>query len=145
MTIYQAQLKDLEILAPLFDAYRIFYKQESNLDEVKTFLKALLEKKESVVYIASINGKAIGFTQLFPLFSSVSMEPMYLLNDLYVDSNHRNKGIGEALIDRAKQLCKDENQKGLAIQTAFDNPAQHLYERQGFVKDTDLQFFWSNK
>ncbi|WCO02819.1 GNAT family N-acetyltransferase [Psychroserpens ponticola] len=142
MNIYQAKYKNLETLVPLFDAYRVFYKQESNLDDANTFLKELLKKEKSVIYIATINNKTVGFTQLYPLFSSVSMKPMYLLNDLYVDSNYRNKGIGEALINKAKQLCKDENQKGLAIQTAFDNPAQHLYERLGFVKDTDLQFFW---
>lgn len=144
MIITQAQLKDLNILAPLFDAYRVFYKQESNLEHAKTFLKELLEQKSSVIYLVFMDNKAVGFAQLFPLFSSVSMQPMYLLNDLYVDSNHRGHGLGEALINRSKQLCRDENQKGLAIQTAFDNPAQHLYERLGFIKDTDLHFFWSN-
>ena len=145
MTIRQAYLKDLEVLVPLFDAYRVFYKQKSNPKDARQFLNTLLEQESSVIYIAYINNKAVGFTQLFPLFSSVSMQPMYLLNDLYVDSNYRNQGIGEALINKAKQLCKDESQKGLAIQTAFDNPAQHLYKRLGFVKDTDLQFFWTNK
>lgn len=144
MTIIQVQYKDLDTLAPLFDAYRVFYKQESNLKGSKTFLKELLEQKTSIIYIAYIDVKAVGFTQLFPIYSSVSMQPMFVLNDLYVDSNYRNQGIGEALINRAKQLCKDKNQKGLAIQTAFDNPAQYLYERLGFVKDTDLQFFWKN-
>jgi len=142
MTIHQVKLKDLDTLAPLFDAYRVFYKQESNLDKAKGFLKELLKQKTSVIYLAYIDDKAVGFTQLFPLFSSVSMQPMYVLNDLYVDSNYRSQGIGEALINRAKQLCTDENQKGLVIQTAFDNPAQHLYERLDFIKDTDLQFFW---
>ena len=144
MIITQAQLKDLNILAPLFDAYRVFYKQESNLEHAKAFLKELLEQKSSVIYLVFMDNKAVGFTQLFPLFSSVSLQPMYLLNDLFVDSKHRGQGLGEALIKRAKQLCRDENQKGLAIQTAFDNPAQHLYERLGFIKDTDLHFFWSN-
>ena len=144
MTIHQAQLKDLNVLAPLFDAYRIFYKQESNLEASTVFLKNLLVQKKSIIFIAYINNKTVGFTQLFPIFSSVTMEPMYLLNDLYVDSNYRNKGIGEALINSAKQLCIDANQKGLAIQTAYDNPAQHLYERLGFVKDTDLHLFWKN-
>ena len=102
------------------------------------------EQNESVIYIAFINNKAVGFTQLYYLFSSVSMERMYLLNDLYVDANHRNKGVGEALIDAAKNNCKDNNFKGLAIQTAFNNPAQNLYKRLGFKKDTDLHFFWSN-
>jgi GNAT superfamily N-acetyltransferase len=72
------------------------------------------------------------------------MQPIYLLNDLFVDSNYRNKSVGHILIQAAKDLCAKNNYKGLAIQTAFDNPAQHLYERLGFKKDTDLQFFWTN-
>ncbi len=143
MKIIQAQIKHLDDLASLFDSYRMFYRQDSNLEKAKSFLKERITNKESTIYIAYINDKAIGFTQLYPLFSSVSMQPIYMLNDLFVDSNYRNKGVGNILIQAAKNLCIKNNNKGLSIQTAFDNPAQHLYERLGFKKDTDLQFFWS--
>jgi len=143
MKIIQAQIKHLDDLAPLSDGYRMFYKQDSNLEKAKSFLKERITNKESTIYIAYINDKAIGFTQLYPLFSSVSMQPIYMLNDLFVDSNYRNKGVGNVLIQAAKNLCTKNNNKGLAIQTAYNNPAQHLYERLGFKKDTDLQFFWS--
>ncbi|MCD2259309.1 GNAT family N-acetyltransferase [Psychroserpens luteolus] len=145
MTIYHAQLRDLEGLINLFDGYRVFYKQDSNPAAVKRFLTQRIVKNDSIIYIAYVDDEAAGFTQLYPLLSSVSMKPMYLLNDLYVHSKFRGQGIGEALINRAKHLCQSENNKGMAIQTAFDNPAQRLYERLGFVKDTDLHFFWSNK
>lgn len=145
MTITRAKLKDLNDLATLFDGYRTFYKQDSNIEAAKRFLKQRMLKNDSIIYIAYNNDEAVGFTQMYPLFSSVSMKPIYMLNDLFVSSKHRGEGIGEALIHRAKRLCQSENNKGLAIQTAFDNPAQHLYERLGFVKDSDLQFFWSNK
>nr|WP_321244484.1 GNAT family N-acetyltransferase [uncultured Psychroserpens sp.] len=144
MTITRAKLQDLNDLALLFDGYRTFYKQDSNIETAKRFLKQRMIKGDSIIYIAYDKEKAIGFMQLYPLFSSVSMKPMYMLNDLFVNSKYRGQGIGETLINRAKHLCQSENNKGLAIQTAFDNPAQHLYERLGFVKDTDLQFFWSN-
>ncbi|MFT5846382.1 MAG: GNAT superfamily N-acetyltransferase [Psychroserpens sp.] len=144
MTITHAKLQDLNYLAVLFDDYRTFYKQDSNIEAAKRFLKQRMVKDDSIIYIAYDNDEAIGFTQLYPLFSSVSMKPMYILNDLFVSSTYRGQGVGEALINRAKQLCKSENNKGLAIQTAFDNPAQHLYERLGFIEDTDLQFLWSN-
>ncbi|SDS55437.1 Ribosomal protein S18 acetylase RimI [Formosa sp. Hel1_31_208] len=143
MTITRAKLKDLDVLACLFDAYRVFYKQESHVTSAKRFIKKRLIHNDSIIYLAYHDDKAVGFTQLYPLFSSVAMKSMYLLNDLYVDTNYRGQGIGKALINRAKHLCHSENNKGLAIQTAHDNPAQHLYEQLGFIKDVDLHFFWS--
>lgn len=142
MTIIKAHIDHLEDLVPLFNGYRMFYKQSSEMDGARQFLIERFKNKDAVIYIAYKDEKAVGFTQLYPLLSSVSMQPMYLLNDLFIDSNHRGQGIGEALINRAKQLCVSENNKGLAIQTAFDNPAQKLYKKLGFEADTDLHFFW---
>ena len=144
MKISRAKLKDLKVLAELFDAYRIFYKQDSNISAAKRYLKQRIMQNDSIIYIAFENDDAVGFTQLYPMFSSVSMQSMYILNDLFVIPSHRNKGIGEALLDRAKHLCRSENNKGLGLQTAFDNPAQNLYSRLGFEKETDLFFFWTN-
>jgi len=142
MQIIKAHIDHLEDLVPLFDGYRMFYKQSSDKKGARHFLIERFKNKDSVVFIAYKENEAIGFTQLYPLLSSVSMQPMYLLNDLFVDANNRDQGIGEALIEKAKQLCITENNKGLAIQTAFDNPAQHLYKRLSFEMDTDLHFFW---
>lgn len=144
MHILQAKLQHIPDLIPLFDGYRMFYKQPSDYNNAKTFLTDRIKKNESVIFIAYENEYAIGFTQLYPLFSSVSMQPMYLLNDLYVESNYRGQGIGNLLIGQAKQLCRELNYKGLALQTEHTNPAQHLYERLGFVKDPDFHFFWAN-
>ena len=78
MTIERAQLKDLIDIAPLFDSYRIFYKQDSNIEPAKRFLKQRIIKIESIIYITSnSNHEAIGFVQLYPLFSTVSMKPIY--------------------------------------------------------------------
>ncbi len=145
MTIIQANIKHLNDLTPLFDGYRVFYRQKSDLNSVKDFLKDRLTKQDSIIYIAYLNDIPVGFTQLYFLFSSVSMKPMYLLNDLYIDSNYRGKNIGTSLIKKAKTHCIKKNYKGLIIQTEHTNPAQHLYQRLGFIKDEDLTFFWKNK
>ncbi|PIA82140.1 GNAT family N-acetyltransferase [Gaetbulibacter sp. 4G1] len=145
MNIIQATSEHLNHLVPLFDGYRVFYRQESNKTAVKTFLKERLTKKDSVIYLAYIDEIPVGFTQLYFLFSSVSMRPMFILNDLYIDKNYRGKSIGTSLINKAKDLCSQKQYKGIIIQTENTNPAQHLYQREGFVKDTDLTFFWTNK
>ena len=144
MKIIQGNREHLNELATLFNNYRIFYRQESNLEGVKSFLSELFLKQDSIIFIAYINNVAVGFTQLYTLLSSVSMRPMFVLNDLYIDSNYRNKQIGTALINKAKTICNENGYKGLIIQTEQTNPAQHLYQGLGFVKDKDLSFFWTN-
>jgi len=144
MKIFKADISHIKDLIPLFEGYRAFYKQDSDLDAATFFLNERLQEQDSVIFIAYINKQAVGFTQLYNLFSSVTMQRMYLLNDLYVSTKHRGKGIGEALINKAKDLAKTENQKGIAIQTAINNPAQELYKRLGFEADSDLHFFWTN-
>jgi ribosomal protein S18 acetylase RimI-like enzyme len=142
MKIIQATTKHLKDIIPLFDAYRVFYRQPSNIKAAEYFINERLSKQDSVIYLAYVNNVAVGFVQLYFLFSSVSMQPLYLLNDLYIDPNFRNLKIGTSLIDKAKELCRDKNYKGLIIQTEKSNPAQHLYQREGFIKDEDLSFFW---
>lgn len=145
MPIIKAKSEHLEDLLPLFDGYRVFYRQESNLAQAKTFLEERLRKQDTLIYVAYKKDKAIGFIQLFHSFSSVSMQPLYILNDLYVDKKYRKQGVGIALLNKAKQICKKDNYKGLALQTETTNPAQKLYEHLGWKKDKDLHYFWLNE
>ncbi|MBT8272073.1 MAG: GNAT family N-acetyltransferase [Flavobacteriaceae bacterium] len=142
--IVRAHVEHVPDLIPLFDAYRMFYRQHSDFSGAQQFLKDRLSNNESVVFIAFADENAIGFVQLFPVFSSVTMEPMYILNDLYVEENYRGKGIGKMLIDQAKDLCREKKLKGLVLQTEADNPAQQMYEHLQFKQDTDLHYFWLN-
>lgn len=145
MTIIRANITHLEDLAPLFDAYRVFYRQPTNIEGVKPFLIERLTKQDTIIYIAYINNKPAGFTHLFHSFSSVSMQPIFILNDLFVNTNYRKKGVGVALMNKAKDTCKDLKYKGIGLQTETTNPAQFLYESLGWKKDLDLQYFWTNE
>ncbi|MCF6296125.1 MAG: GNAT family N-acetyltransferase [Flavobacteriaceae bacterium] len=145
MTIIKAHIEHLDLIVSLFDAYRVFYKRPSNKDAAKQFLFERLKNRDSIIFLALIENKAVGFTQLYTSFSSVSMQPIYILNDLYVTKEFRKQGVGVALLNKAKQLCRDNNYKGLSLQTETTNPAQHLYESLGWEKDPDLQYFWTNK
>lgn len=132
----------LNTLVPLFDSYRVFYKQASNPEEARKFLRERFQNKDSVIFIAmDQEGKGLGFVQLYPSFSSVSMQPTYILNDLYVASEARKKGIGEALMERAKEFAIAQNSKGLTLETAIDNPAQKLYKRLGWKQDLEVNHY----
>ena len=139
MIIRRAKKKDIDKLSVLFDKYRIFYKQQSDVDNAKLFLKKRMKRKESVIFVAEERKELIGFTQLFPIFSSVSMKRTWLLNDLYVNEKARGMGAGTKLLNAAREFGKETNSKWLLLQTAADNfTAQKVYEKNGWVKETDF-------
>ena len=137
--IKKASVENVKIIAPLFDAYRVFYEQESNIDAAVAFLYERLSKNESTIFIAFINDVAVGFTQLYPIFSSVSLRTAWLLNDLFVAENARQQGVAEALLNKAKEFGVEKNAGWLLLETAFNNyKAQSVYEKNGWIKQTDF-------
>ncbi|MBB6099967.1 ribosomal protein S18 acetylase RimI-like enzyme [Deinobacterium chartae] len=139
LTLRRATLEDLPTLVPLFDAYRQFYGQPPDLATAAHFLQARLERGESVVLLAEVGGQAVGFTQLYGSFSSVRVGRVWILNDLYVSPAARGRGAGAALLEAAADFARQDGALGLSLQTAHDNhTAQALYERLGWVRDTDF-------
>ena len=96
----RAELDDLDALAPLFDAYRQFYGEASDLPGARIFLGDRLKRGESVIFLAVVDRAVVGFTQLYPSFSSVSMKRLWVLNDLFVTPDARTSGAGRALLER---------------------------------------------
>lgn len=142
MEIYKATLRDAEGISKLFDQYRVFYEQASNIDAAKHFIQERFEKNDSVIFVAVENGKYVGFTQLYPSFSSVAMKRLWILNDLYVDEGSRQSGVGRKLLAAAKQYAMETKAKGLQLQTAVDNfTAQRLYELDGWKKDNNSFYY----
>ena len=138
ITIREALLEDLHELAAIFDLYRIFYGQETDVEGAAAFLFERMEHRESVILIAEDveQGRIAGFTQLYPAFSSISMKRSYILNDLYVREEYRRQGIARLLLEAAKGYAKLARAKGLSLSTAVTNVrAQQLYEQSGYVRD----------
>lgn len=143
VTIWQATTDDLEQLAVLFDAYRIFYKKDTDVEKVKAFLADRITNQESVIFVtADDEGRLTGFVQLYPLFSSTRMQRLWLLNDLYVLANCRGQGLSVILINKAKEHCINTGACGLMLETAKSNHiGNRLYPKTGFVLDTDHHFY----
>ena len=139
-TIVRAGRNELDDLVPLFDGYRQFYGQRSDLPAARGFLRDRIERDESVIYLAYANGgEATGFTQLYPSFSSVSLKPLWILNDLFVRSDVRRGGVGRALLERARRHALETGAKGLVLNTGVTNQAaQTLYESCGWLRDEEF-------
>ncbi|WP_306304762.1 GNAT family N-acetyltransferase [Paenibacillus pini] len=134
--VKQATIEDLEEVISLFNEYRIFYKQESDLEGARCFLFDRFEHRESVIFLVkeSESNKPVGFTQLYPLFSSVSMKRSWILNDLYVVDEYRSRGIAQLLLDSAKIYAKQTKAKGLGLSTSNDNDRAQKYTNEMDIK-----------
>lgn len=134
--IRQGEPADIEVIAPLFDCYRQFYGCSSDINAVRAFLSARLDHNESVIFIAISDYAAVGFAQLYPCFSSVSLADTFILNDLYVRQDSRRKGIGSSLLNAVVRHAKCVGAVRLTLTTAVNNKmAQALYEGSGWTRD----------
>lgn len=136
MQVRRAGPQDLEALAVLFDAYRCFYGQPTDIARARDWLRTRMRFGESVVLVAERDGMAVGFTQLYPMFSSVRTARTWILNDLYVDASARRGGVARSLLDAAVQFARDDGAVGIALETMRDNaPARALYRAAGWDED----------
>jgi ribosomal protein S18 acetylase RimI-like enzyme len=142
--ITQASVDDLAALTPMFDGYRQFYGQPSDLYVAREFLLERLHNQESVIFMArdEATHKAIGFTQLYPSFSSVSAARIFIVNDLYVSPLARGHKVGAKLLQAAIAHGRAKGAKRLSLSTGVLNKrAQALYEGQGWELNTRFQAY----
>ncbi len=134
--IRRAALLDIEAVVPLFDAYRMFYGQPSDPQRARDWLRARVEAGESVVLLAERDGAAVGFVQLYPMFTSVGTARTWILNDLYVVAEARRGGVARALLDAAAEFARGDGARSIVLETTRDNePARALYRNAGWNED----------
>lgn len=139
-SVRQAVLADLEELATLFDQYRQFQGQPSELAAASSFLRERFNHGESVLFICHDGDAAVGFAQLYPSFSSVSLSRVFVVNDLFVHASGRRKGVASMLLSAIESYAWSFGSARVTLNVARGNhPAQRLYEEQGWKQDD--QFF----
>ncbi|MDI2143234.1 MULTISPECIES: GNAT family N-acetyltransferase [unclassified Pseudomonas] len=134
----RASAEHLDAVATLFDGYRGFYGQPSNLEQSRAFIAERMAANESAIFLVEDeNGEALGFVQLYPTFSSIDAHRTWLLSDLFTTPAARGRGVGRLLMNTARDFAVETGAKGLVLETATDNfTAQRLYESLGWVRDT---------
>jgi len=146
MRIIKATLEHLDLLAPLFVRYREFYGQLPFPDSSRSFLKKRIERGESVIYLAlpddDDDSKLMGFCQLYPSFSSLSLKRVWILNDIFVAEDSRRMLVADHLMREAKRMAKETNAVRMRVSTSSDNEvAMKTYESIGFREDTEFKSY----
>ena len=132
----RADAGDVAVLAPLFDAYRVFYEQRSDIDAARRFVAQQLAAGTSVFFIAYAGEHAAGFVRLYPVWSSIAVRPAWILEDLYVDPDVRGRGVARVLMRAAQEHAVASGAGEMSLETAVGNlPAQSLYESMGYERE----------
>jgi GNAT superfamily N-acetyltransferase len=147
IAIRKATIGHLHELAEMFNSYRIFYQQKSDIEKARQFLKERLTKNESEIFVSFSDATMTGFIQLYPLFSSIKMKKLWLLNDLFVHEKFRGQGFSIALIERAQALCRESRSCRFMLETAKSNAiGNKLYQKMGLALDTEHHVYnWEMK
>ncbi|WP_316817532.1 GNAT family N-acetyltransferase [Pedobacter nyackensis] len=142
-----ATLHHLDEFAELFDNYRVFYRQPSDIERGKAFLKDRITNNETVTFLIKEDGKFVGFAQLYPLFHYKALQRQWLLSDLFVNPDYRGRGLSIALIDRCKLYCDETAACGLLLETEKTNDiGNNLYPKCEFELDKDHNYYnWWKK
>jgi ribosomal protein S18 acetylase RimI-like enzyme len=137
VTTRQAESRDLDAIAALFDAYRQFYEMPTDLSLARRYLDERFQRRESVIFVAEdADGNIVGFTQLYPAFCSVLADRTFVLYDLFVTPAARGTGAGRALMETAEAYARAQGAARLQLQTAKTNKiGQSLYESCGWKRD----------
>ncbi|MGO4531841.1 GNAT family N-acetyltransferase [Paenibacillus sp. 2TAF8] len=175
--VRQAKPDDIAEVSRLFNEYRMFYGQDSDLERASSFIQERMSNQDSIVFIAECNegreegsssdadidvntevaiqekhieesrvsDTAMGLIQIYPSYSSVSMGPIWILNDLYVDSKYRQKGIARKLMQAVMEQAKEQHILRISLSTAISNQqAQALYESEGYTQDQSFMYYECN-
>ncbi len=147
MEVIRATLSELSLLLPLFDRYRQFYEQPSELTVCEEYLRARIGREEAVIFIVVEMQQeelvALGFSMMYISFSTIGMKKFWSLHDLYVEEEYRKQGIAKMLINKCKEQAAEDNPIGVVIESRISNQsAQHLFDSVGFVREGEHYFYF---
>lgn len=145
MLIKYCQLNDLPKLSLIFDEYRVHFEQESDLEASTKFLRARIEKNQAVIFAAvdQDSDDIMGFTLLYPIYSSLKVKSTWTLNDMYITEKYRKFGVATRLLEEVKTFGTETGAEWITLKTGVGNTkAQALYEKFGFKKDEGCHYYY---
>ncbi|MGG1674816.1 GNAT family N-acetyltransferase [Neobacillus sp. NRS-1170] len=143
LIIRQATIQDLNKIVPIFDSYREYFNQQRNPMKVENFLFERFEHLESVIFIVEREGEVIGFAQLYPVFSSLSLQRVWLLNDFFITEAYRQQGVGKQLFAKVKEFSTLTKSKGIELSVEHINQkAWEFWEKLGFKLDEEFRYYY---
>jgi GNAT superfamily N-acetyltransferase len=130
LTIRAIEEKDKSQWLKLWAGYLEFYKSTISPEQTELTWKRLINNELKMFgFVAEDENGVIGFTHCLFRPSTWTETDYCYLEDLFVDSNIRGKGVGRALMERVVDLAKEKKSKRVYWTTQeFNKTARVLYD-----------------
>lgn len=129
MPIRRAVESDLEAIHHLLEQL-----MQAERDQRHMTWGEALETAGYAAWVVEVDGKPVGFIDLFVLPDVAHGSKIGLVNNLVIDERFRGRGLGAGLLREAIHQCRQQGAAELHVWTDPDNtPAIGLYKRFGFV------------
>jgi GNAT superfamily N-acetyltransferase len=135
--------QQLETLLPMIAAYQRFYEvADVDAERNRAFFTRFLAPSDAGMLLGAWSGEQlVGYACLYWHFTSLVPAETVLMNDLYVDRDHRGEGIGRALIEASAGVARERGAHHLEWATAPDNEAaQRLYDSTGAERSEWVEY-----
>lgn len=144
MKIVDNKLKYIEQLVGVVEEYREFCGFSRSPERTALFFRRLLKKKESSTFLAvdEQSDEVMGFVNLYPSYSTLSLKRLWILNDLGVAKCYQGQGVASFLIQKAVSFAKSTDAVRIELKTQKSNGnAQKLYKSLGFSVDGENIYY----
>ncbi|MEO1287716.1 MAG: GNAT family N-acetyltransferase [Chloroflexota bacterium] len=120
------QVSDLnDVIRLWYDTWHITFPQLKHPDSIETWRQRFQDKiiPHKQVWLATIADKCVGLL--------VVDKTQGYLDQLFIDADYQQRGIGRLLLDKAKSISP----VGLTLHTLISNHiACQFYEKHGFIR-----------
>jgi len=131
------------VLTTLLEEHIAFHGVPSQPEQVRQFLLDRIRYNQSFLFLAlTPDEHAVGFAQIYPIFTSLGLAQVYILNDMYVVEGSRGLGVGTALLKAVQDFAKGCGVAKLRLTTTVDNVfAQRVYEKAGWKQTNEYLLY----
>ena len=122
--------------------YRQFWSEESSIETMNKQFEKLLKNESHIFLVAIENNKLIGSVMgviCGELYGDC--KPFLVLENMIVDKNYRNRGVGKALVSELERIAANRDCSQIIFVTERNRvDAVKFYESAGYSSETHVGF-----
>lgn len=133
LTIRSATKKDASLIVGFIKKLAKYEKLLNKVKVNKTMIeKTIFVNKEAEVLIADYNSKPVGFALFFKTYSTFLGQSNMHLEDIFVDEEMRNKGIGKQMFKVLSMIALKRNYQRFEWSClSWNTPSLKFYKKLG--------------